>query len=346
MNGLMVLLTGFVAGAVIASGVWAILWVVSKNENRIAKQRSEVMQDIAADCAEIDSRTASHAMKTTTDEAFQSTVSSRIRTISRKLTTNMHLLDVYYVKYIESLVAQYRRDLETSASGPAAAPKDKASSPMPSMKIDESFSLPAQPAVVDVTQALDIPHDDLESDKDQGLKNKSLEATPDKEVFKQMDFEVFEDKPTKVSNTAATEEMNTTASKKTEETELSIEAVADTRSSDAKTKDTKVIQSDTGHADIEKVILEELNRELIAKEKELSVEKPDMKMRQETPVLKKGDDLIAEIPAQPLKKEETPVLPEVQDEKGKAAPQRKADDNFISGEDLVAKLDSFFGIKE
>jgi hypothetical protein len=97
-------------------------------------------------------------------------------------------------------------------------------------------------------------------------------------------------------------------------------------------KDTKIIKTDTiteeKQSEIEKIIIAELSRE--------PAEKKDKNRLAEEVEKKKTK--------QPTPKFEATKAPEPGEKAGQAPNQK--DENFISGEDLVAKLDSFFGIQD
>jgi len=97
-HGVMEMVLGFVAGCVIASGVWALLWALMRNERRASKQRGAAMQAIAEECAEIDKGISSLAMKTLIPEALQTMAAPRLETNVKTLTINMRFFDAKYVK--------------------------------------------------------------------------------------------------------------------------------------------------------------------------------------------------------------------------------------------------------
>jgi len=102
----MELTLGFVLGCVLASGLWAMLQAFSKNERRFTKQRRTAMQEISAECAEIDGKVSGQAL-TGSSAADARALPARIDNVKKMLAINMPFFDVYFVKYIEALLARY-----------------------------------------------------------------------------------------------------------------------------------------------------------------------------------------------------------------------------------------------
>lgn len=126
------LLVGFMLGCMITSGIWTILWALLKSERRIDAKRVSIMQEIDQECAEIDIQISSLNMNGMHHASFRSSVSPRLDKISKTLTTNLHLFNVYYVKYIESLIAEYRQILrEAVKDNKSAFEKTYGSTPEP-----------------------------------------------------------------------------------------------------------------------------------------------------------------------------------------------------------------------
>jgi hypothetical protein len=110
-HGMMEIALGFVSGCVIASGIWAILWALLRNERATSKRRDNAMEEIAEECAEIDKELSMFAMKALSLDMLKSAVMPRLEAMNKTLTINMRLFDVYYVKYIEGLVTRYHDSL-------------------------------------------------------------------------------------------------------------------------------------------------------------------------------------------------------------------------------------------
>ena len=117
-----VLLLGIVLGAAVTSGIWAVLWALIKGDNRLQADRVAIMQEIAALCVEIDSLIDGAPALAAGSPAL----AALMEKLLRKFTVSMPLLDVYYVKYIESMIARYKQTPVVfsgkAASATAAAP--------------------------------------------------------------------------------------------------------------------------------------------------------------------------------------------------------------------------------
>jgi hypothetical protein len=335
MNGMMILIIGFVAGCVIASGVWAVLLVISNKGSHQDTSGAETKKEIASECAEIENSIVSEGMKKLSKADFQAAVSPRLEKITKKLSTHLDSFDVYYVKYIESLITKYRAALIPSM-GPR--PSEAKNTMEPTSKAFET----SQPAVKEKTADLlpEPEHFDKtwEMDFSQISQERArFEKSPDILIKKEKDTEpsLIESRPdfhaqipTPLEETLPIVEPP--VSEKAEDT------VFNRLASDGEMKDTKIIQTENiteeKQSEIEKIIIAELSREPADKKEKIqplnSVEK------------KKAP--IAEHTFEEVKKTEVTVPPDKPIEK---APTQK-DENFISGEDLVAKLDSFFGIQD
>ncbi|MCX7725608.1 MAG: hypothetical protein N2053_02035 [Chitinispirillaceae bacterium] len=99
------LLVGLIIGAAISSGTWWFILRSSKNrEENSKKERDEIMRSVGALMAELDSIINSSKEDTSTKSTHYS---SKLETINKILKTNLHFLDIYYVKYIELLLRYY-----------------------------------------------------------------------------------------------------------------------------------------------------------------------------------------------------------------------------------------------
>ena len=155
-------LLGFVLGCVLTSGVWAIIQALSKNERRLAKQRHTAMQEIAAECAEIDGKISVTALKATSAVSVLTALAPRIEKVNKMLTINMPFFDVYFVKYIEALIARYEAVvLPVEQAAPAPEIKKSPAASIPENKDAAAAQIPvkqkndAQPPVAPIEQPAD-----------------------------------------------------------------------------------------------------------------------------------------------------------------------------------------------
>jgi hypothetical protein len=269
MNGITGIIIGFTAGCVIASGLWAVLWVFFKSERHADKSRIEIKKEIASEYAEIENHIVLKNLKKISDSDFRSAVSPRLEKITKYLSVNMELFDVYYVKYIESLIIRYRQALIPSeksdqpemhaAAGP---PREKEADILFPTTKQEPIKAPADleltPENLDQTWQMDFSkiRSERALDKKVGIivekginEEPPAVSTPPPE----------EKLPVQPSPEEATIAIEPSLQEKAEET------VFERLSPDLREKDTKIIKTENipqeKQSEIEKIIIAELNRE-------------------------------------------------------------------------------------
>ena len=305
-QGMFVLLLGVVLGCVVASGIWAVLWTLIKGDKRQQKDRIDIMRNIAVLCAETDDVLVRRAGALS---EFRSSLSSLLEKIHRNLTVSMPLLDVYYVKYIESLIARYEQALVQGlgvekpttiidrAAVPSAIVEKDAAEPSggraPQIPIEEPGIAAAEN--FDVTQQFDLEKEKPVPeflDKKTVVIKKTVQAAPateEVEIIKGPQAPiaaVWSKKPDLDFSDEITFEFKRTSF---EEPKSAIKSTAE-KKPEAK----KIPSEDTGVVDIEEMI---------------KTQKIDVK-----------------------------------EESAKIFKQQLQEEHFISGEDVIDKLDSFFGI--
>jgi hypothetical protein len=302
-HGVMQIIVGVLTGCVLTSGVWAILWALTGSDRRIAAQRHTAINVIAAECAEIDAKISSSDSTTDSSVHIRPEIVSHLEKIKKLLIINMQLFDVYYVKYIETLIARY--ELKIAA---------------------------------------------LEGIKT--VKNESVTAVEpaiEKEIA--VELETGKQKP-------VLEDSNPVDFEKTQKFDFSKEKHI------AEKKETKVIEKETAESLAEDFeIIEKAEKPVQITPVKKTTEKSEIKLQPA-----KQPETAAAIKPQPVK-EPTPAdkKPEVPDSKdfivSKENIQAKPDnapvqetlaesvpkvhpEDFISGDDLIEKIDVFFGIKD
>ncbi len=109
MNDTVILLgIGVILGALLSSGVWLVLFVFRKAERQLAREKSLVVKAVAEESAEADKVLSSAVAKFMNAHALRSALSPKIDKMQKMLTENMHVLDIYFVKYMESRIAEFR----------------------------------------------------------------------------------------------------------------------------------------------------------------------------------------------------------------------------------------------
>ena len=113
MNESIILLgLGFVIGVFLASGFWIILLVINKAEKQLKKEKHLVIKSITEESAEADKILSSDVSKTMSAHSLRSALMPKIEKIQKLITSNMHILDIYFVKYIESKIESYKASFE------------------------------------------------------------------------------------------------------------------------------------------------------------------------------------------------------------------------------------------
>lgn len=133
------ILAGMFIGSAIASLVWWYLIRTEKNKaSALDRERDEAMSSIGDLWAQIDKLFSSYQSGAITDTTLQKTLISRLDAIDNILRPNLHLFEVYYVKYIESLMAGYR--------GKIFAPKsDSGDTILSDVEMETNYSVVEQP---------------------------------------------------------------------------------------------------------------------------------------------------------------------------------------------------------
>jgi hypothetical protein len=297
-QSVVVLLLGVVLGCVVASGIWAVLWTLIKGDKRQQKDRIDMMRNIAVLCAELDGLFARRTVHGAAFQEFQSSVSSLLEKIHRNLTISMPLLDVYYIKYIESLIAHYQQAVAAVPGGetPAAIAEkavDEEEAKTPVWEKDAAPML-ATAAHFEVTQQYDLPKESPRPeplDKKPSVPKMPSETDPMEKMAEinrgpaGSDIVETEKPSADFSDEIAFEFKHMSR----DEAKGPIKGAAD-----IKPEAKKISMEDTGEVDIEDMI---------------KTQKIELK-----------------------------------EEGSKTVKQQHQDEHFISGEDVIDKLDSFFGI--
>ena len=116
---------GFIIGVIASSAVWLVLFVVGKAQRQIAREKNLVMKAVAEESAEADKVLSSSVSKAMNAHALRSALSPRIDKMQKTITENLHQLDTFFVKYMESRIAAYRAAFEMGEIAPAAYATDR-----------------------------------------------------------------------------------------------------------------------------------------------------------------------------------------------------------------------------
>jgi hypothetical protein len=107
------LVVGFAAGCGAMAGVWAFInSKKGKASSEQVAQREETLQYINGLLADTDAVESGFRAGALSLENFKRQLGDKINIVMRALRTNMHLLDVFYVKFVEQQAHEYLRILE------------------------------------------------------------------------------------------------------------------------------------------------------------------------------------------------------------------------------------------
>jgi hypothetical protein len=296
-NGAMQIIVGVLSGCVLTSGVWAILWALTGSDRRFAAQRHTAINVIAAECAEIDSKISSSDSTADSSVHIKQEIVSHLEKIKNLLVINMQLFDVYYVKYIETLIARY----ELKISAPEG------------MKTLKKESVTAVEPAIEKKIAIE------------------LETAKQKPVL---------------------EDSNTVDFEKTQKFDFSKEKHI------AEKKETKVIEKEKSESLVEDFEIIEKAEAPAPVKTEIPVKIPSVKKTTEkseiklqpakqpppadkNPEVSDSENFIVSKDNIPAKPDKAPVQEALAESVPKVHPE-----DFISGDDLIEKIDVFFGIKE
>jgi hypothetical protein len=112
---------GLILGLLLSSGVQLVFYVINKAELQLAREKNLIIKAIADESAEADKVLSSVVSKAMNAHALRSALLPKIDKMHKMLTANMHTLDIYFVKYMESQIARYRDSFEGQGQEPPAA---------------------------------------------------------------------------------------------------------------------------------------------------------------------------------------------------------------------------------
>lgn len=107
-SSILYLIIGIFTGALITSLIFIQLNNGAKKKQASAsEERTQLIRSIAEMFTDIDTLITSFRSGIISEEAFRSSTSSKLDAINKLYKPNMHILDVYYVKYIDSQFFKY-----------------------------------------------------------------------------------------------------------------------------------------------------------------------------------------------------------------------------------------------
>jgi hypothetical protein len=109
-SSLLYLVIGFLAGS-LASGL-LILWISNQNRKKqddSLEKRNQIIQSIAEIFTDIDSLITSFRTNLLSEDKFRTSLYSKLDAANKIYKPNMHLFDLYYVKFTDMQFARYRQ---------------------------------------------------------------------------------------------------------------------------------------------------------------------------------------------------------------------------------------------
>lgn len=107
---LLFLVTGFVVGSIAASIVWALSNSIKKKHQKSRQEAKEqVMFTIGELLADADAITGNFRCGHIDFRTFRRDLNEKINSITKLFRTNMHMLDVFFVKYTEQQIETHQR---------------------------------------------------------------------------------------------------------------------------------------------------------------------------------------------------------------------------------------------
>jgi hypothetical protein len=108
-------------GIFVGGGVASAIWIISKNiiaqkGKKILDERNSTMSSIGRIIAQIDTLVVSFSKGTVSNEHFKMEMTKNIQSIEKLYKPSLHLFEVFYVKYIDTLLNNYTGHLKDSTS--------------------------------------------------------------------------------------------------------------------------------------------------------------------------------------------------------------------------------------
>ena len=115
------LISGILIGVVVCSIIWGVvIGILKKNAGKSIRKRDGVIRSIAGLLADIDTFVASYRAGLINNAELRRSITPKLDSVNRSFKLNMHILDIFYLKYIETLINEYNRiALSRSSQVPA-----------------------------------------------------------------------------------------------------------------------------------------------------------------------------------------------------------------------------------
>lgn len=336
---------GAILGTFISSiSIVAFIFLKKKTVDQSQLEKESVMRSIGELCAEIDSLMLSNRDGILKNSGIQNALKKKHDDIVMLLNKNMHILDAYFVRYIDSLQQDYLKFLTSDTK---AADSSQNS-------IVFSIDKNAEPSEHDAT-----------------IQNKSITASPRTGSFEH-DLQVFENAFFKESSENAdlktTQETSIEKPDENSEEKPAEKGTIEADSNKEKEKADSLSKPEQNSADEEEFTMETIMDLDVGKITKAGMKKTDLFSIKKEPVeeasfeqslpsleaeSKPEDEVKSEVPQSP----ELPIFDndsksasESPSETPKSTPSAKAtessDSPDITGDDVAEKIDQFFGFSD
>jgi hypothetical protein len=330
--------------ALMTIGVWGILFALVKSQSRANAERAAAIRGISEECAEAEKVLSSSAAKAMNPHTMRSALAPRIDKIQKMLTANMHILDVYFVKYTESRLAAFSAAL--SSSGPAGVfPIDKfLSETKPAgEQADKKDAGPTESLVQDLRQRLHAEPSSSGKPEQRPaetvlVKDHDLQEPPAIDLRTGIITVAQEEasppvakKPERVMKKPAVPQPKKMPDPKPEPSAGAIEEVFDFEKEIS--AHPRVAPAGYGHSSLDTKVLQS--------DKTMRYDKEELSGYAGIPesiVVEGGEPVKAKAPSAAAAAKKPDVLHAAPE------PEAKHEDAMISGEDIENTLDSFFGL--
>jgi hypothetical protein len=137
------LFLGLAAGGILVALVWTVVSMAKRSaQNKIQRARADVMQEVGRILADVEIGINALRRSSEHDSVFVSVLQANIEKMNSMLKANMHMLEMYYVKYIENVVESGR-----SLAYPSTTPTRQgvARDEIQTVQVPEAEEAPQQP---------------------------------------------------------------------------------------------------------------------------------------------------------------------------------------------------------
>lgn len=329
---ILIALCGGLLGGLIVSII--VLTIAKRDKistpDSINPKRQIVIEEISRLCTSVERLIQMHAANRAAHAAFRNALISEVEMINQKLKPNLDILDIYYVKYIESQLKEYLSLTSKTALSPSTA------------------GIAEEPVKTDFIANTDMIPTDQDIASDQACAHDMVESALDAETTAQSFVELNsleqrlkkEDVPAEIEQAAIAKNSDRIVSEPIEPPiDNTILFKPDTHSYTIRTGSRSEAITPESTIDLDTIV------EKTPTSKQLLDEEPVL-ITDETMIIKRSD-LISSGEETDLTEDEMPVINHYREiaakpSKTEGTGQPSGNRTLISGDDVADKIDSFF----